>query len=196
MTLRLFALPIIGAGTRVDPRRAKYMEESAELAGVFYRFMDYGQHPGCLMVADVTNAQRNFLSGQPDVRLVPANLNNTVGAALTATRNTLEALHIPAGWVQSGTTWREVVRAVGGLFQFAQRYAGITNGQDLLPDGVDLNLTVAEVPQARRDSLAATAASFGYDTGAITGSTTIRATLKILADQWGDDPFYLGGMVF
>jgi hypothetical protein len=158
--------------------------------------MDYGHHPGCLMAADVNTTQRNFLSGQADVVLVPLNLDSTIGAALATTQAALEALQVPAGWVTSGTTWRAVVRMVGGLFQFAQRYAGLTDGQDLLPAGVNLDAAMSTVPQARRDAIQATADSFGYDTGAIGGGTTIRAALKILADQWGAAAFLLGGMVF
>jgi hypothetical protein len=197
MTWRLFTLPVVGAGTgQTDPRRPKYMNETPSLAGVQWAMMDYGHHPGCLMAADVTNTQRNTLSGQADVALVPVSLDTTVGSALAQTQNVLEALQVPAGWVQTTTTWREVVRSVGGLLQFAQRYAGLTNGQDLLPAGVNLNAAMSTVSQARRDAIQATADSFGYDTSAITGSTTIRQALKILGDQWGNAPFTLGGMVF
>ena len=197
MVWRLFVLPVVGSGSsRLDPRRPKYVVEEPALAGVPWAMMDYGHHPGCLLAADVTNQQRNLLSGKADVALVPLNLDTTVGANLTATQNVLEALHVPALWVTASDTWRVVVRTVGGLFQFAQRYAGLTDGQDLLPAGVNLNLTMADVPQARRDAIQATAESFGYDTSAITGATTIRAALKILGDQWGDDPFLLGGMTF
>jgi hypothetical protein len=199
MTWALYALPIAGTGANsTDPRRPKYVKEAPELAGLQWSMMDYGHNPHCLMAADVSPAQDAFLVAQADVRAIPDDLDSAVGGALNAVQNALEAMSIPAGWVTAGTTWREVVRTVGGLFQFAQRYASIANGQTFLPAGVNLNNTWGSISAARRTNVTNTAASFEppYSMAGITNGTTIRAALKLLADQWGDRPFVLGGMTF
>ncbi len=205
MAWRLFLTPLLGS---VGAKRApKYVPSalgpgSPELAGTRWWMTDYGNLPWCLLAADVDAAQLAFLSGQPDVRVIPANLDSTVGGGnVAAVRNALRAANLPNAWVTAGTNWRTVIRAVGGVMKFAARYAEMTGGDVLIPNGTDLNLTMGSLTQERRDNIQMVANWFGYDTSSIIGSTTIEQALKILADQWGDEPFIIGdppdnGMTF
>lgn len=203
MAWRLYTVPMITSGSR---RCIKYFATacgpaSAELIGAIANSTHYGASPWALVAADLTGAQHTFLSGQSDVRAAPVNLDNAIGAgALSTVVDYLEAADIPAGWVTAGTTWRALVRNLGGLFQFAQRYAAVASaagvGTTLIPPGANLNTEWQDIPQARQDAIIAAAASLGYSGDGITATTTARQILKTLADQWGAKPFQLGGMNF
>lgn len=190
---RLYVIPIVGSGSsRLDPRHPQYVNE----AGLDWSAMDYGAIPWCLCAADTDTAQDAALTANADVRGLPDNLDQAVGGATTAVRNALEVARLPAGWVTSATTYRAVVRAVAGLLQFAQRYTAVSGGQELVASQAALDLRVNQLSAQRRADLGDAADSLGYDTSAITGTTTVRQALKVLADQWGDRPFVLGGLTF
>lgn len=153
---------------------------------------DFGLLPTGLVACDVTNAQFNTLTGNSDVTGVPANIDNQIGAgALSAVRANLESLRIPGNWIQSTNTYREVLRFVSGLFQFAQRLHGL-HQRILIPDTLNLDNTWGDIPQGWQDDLRDTADSFNYDYSQVNASTPIRAILKSLGDQWGNTPFNLG----
>lgn len=197
MAWELYVVPIVQAGIYRGP---KYFESradpgAAELAGVQWAMMDYGSIPWGLVAADVDAAQDAFLAAQADVRNIPTALDDQIGGALTTVQNALEAARIPAGWVAASTTWRELLRAVAGLFQFAQRYTAIT-GNQLVTSTAVLNQRINQLTQAQRNALTQVATDLGYDTSGIAGNTLVRNALKILADQWGARAFYLGGITF
>lgn len=189
--MRYYILPIEQAGNARGPKYLKWRFDPSGL-DVFWSGMDYGLIPKMLVVADVTTAQHNGLSAQPDVLSLPADIDNTVTSqALPAVQTGLESLKIPGNWVHTSHTYRDILRMVGGLFQFAQRHHGL-HDQLIVPDNIDLSKTWGDLPLEWRQNLAATADSFGYDYSGVTASTTIRAILKNLSDQWGDTPINLG----
>lgn len=193
MAWRLYQIPITGSGTNhTDPRRPKYVVE----AGVPWAMMDYGAIPWALVAADVTNPQHNALAGNADVTAFPTNLQGTIGGNLNTVVNALEAARLPAGWVAASDTYATVARTVAGLMQFAQRYTAISGGQELVPSSINLNTQFGSLSQQRQDDLLATANSLGYSTAGLQATTTLRAILKNLADQWGARPFTLGGLTF
>ena len=193
MTWRLYTIPITGSGTNhTDPRRPKYVVE----AGVPWAMMDYGAIPWALVAADVTNGQHNALTSNADVTAFPTNLQGTIGGNLSTVVNALEAARLPAGWVNASDTYATVARTVAGLMQFAQRYTAISGGQELVPSSINLNTQFGSLSQQRQDDLLATANSLGYSTAGLQATTTLRAILKNLADQWGARPFTLGGLTF
>lgn len=192
MAVRVYLVPIIGTGTRQDPRRAKYF------AGVIPNFamMDYGLEPVGLVAADVTTAQNTSISANADVTTIPANLDAAPsGGALTATKNALESLNIPAGWVNGTQTYRDILRIVAQIFQLAQRIKGL-GGDRLFPAGVTLATQFQDLPSAYRQVLIDAATSFGWDISSLSGTNTLRVIFKTLADQWGNTPITLGPVTF
>ena len=185
----------VGGSTKPKYFAGRLTPAVPELAGVVSTAIFYGRAPWCIVGADLSAAQVTFLQAQSDVRVIPANLDSTVtGGQVATVRAYLRAAAIPSLFVQGNSTWRAVLRVVGGLFLFAGRYAALTGGQTLLPQGADLDAAWSTVPQQRRDSVLATAASFTppYDLSSVTDSTPIEDVLKLLGDQWGNQPLILG----
>lgn len=193
MTVRFYVLPI---ETNGDTRGPKYLDWrfDPDPPGIdcLWSMKDYGLINAALVAADVSAAQHASLSGYADVAAAPVNLDNNVTAgALPIVVNVLEALRIPAGWVTTAYTYREILRMIGGLFMFAQRHHGIHNEQ--LVDNVgQLDLEWNQIPLARRQRVVETADSLGYDYSAVQATWKIRRILKHLGDQWADTPILFG----
>jgi hypothetical protein len=164
-----------------------------------YFFSDFGMQPRTVPFDDnaivwiddaapLTPAQKSFLQAQPDAVAVPP-IDNTIGAgALGQVQGGLESLRIPADWVQVGMSYRMVLRVVVGMAQFLQRTAGLGNPVKL-PTGAALDLTMAELSAANRQTLqdaAATMPGGPLDVSAIGPTTTVRQVLYILGQQFAD----------
>lgn len=189
MALRVYFVPVIGDGlTIATPRRPKYI--SGVIAGAF-QCMDYGNEPTMLVAAEVTNAEHTAIAANPDVVVVPANLNNTIGVNLAAVQAALDSLNIPADWITSGMTYRTVLKWIALLFLLCQRFQGLVGGR-LFPAGITLNSTVGDLTVNVRQKLLQAAGSLHLDTSAITLAMTIRVALKTLANQISL-PISLGG---
>jgi len=155
-----------------------------------YVYMHYGAIHAGLVAAEVTPEQHTELTSYSDVTAAPLDIDQNVSAAaLPQVRQALEDLRIPADWVTTDYTYRDILRRVGGLFQFAQRHRGL-HGEELITSTAQLDLTWSQVPAAKRERVMETADSFGYDYSTVTGTWTVRRTLMHLANQWGDQPFY------
>lgn len=185
--LRFYLVPIIGTGTDDDPLVPKYIA-AADKA---YNAMDYGLRETMLVSVDVTGAEHTQLSGQPDVISVPADIDQEVGGATGAVSSALETLRLPANWVQSTHTYREILRIVAGVFQFAQRMSGLT-GQHIHDSGVTLNTAFENMPGVLRTALIDTANDLEYDWSGTTGAITLREILRIFAEAWGSRVFLFG----
>lgn len=195
MTIRLYLLPIAGSGVSPDDaRRPAYLSA----VGASGTMMDFGAEAVCLCAADTNDAQHEAITAETGTYSLPlAQLDSGIGAgALTAIQTWLENRNIPADWLTDGITWRELIRFVVGLFQLAQRYRGLSalagvSGQ-LFPSGVNLATRLNELPTAARNRLSAAAADLGYDTAGISGPTTLRVALRLLAAQWGSRSIPIG----
>lgn len=183
MALSLYVMPIAGAGTIDDPRGPKY---KSTLSGLVWSMFDYGNEPWALVgVQDIPPATDTTLDGNPDVFGLPANLSQTMGSVGTrnTVRNRLEAVNIPGTWVQTSTTYLSVVKFIGAVCQFAQRYQGQTGGL-WFTGGVTLDSTFSSLPLSARNGLTSAAASFGFDTSGFTGASTLRAIIQSAGDQY------------
>lgn len=190
MTIRFYVVPLIGAGVHGDARRPKYI---AAISGLAWGAMDYGLYDVALVAADVSAGQHTSISANSDVVSAPANIDNTITAgALTNVKSALEALNIPANWATTANTYRDVLRVVAGIFQFAQRYHGMHNKQ-LLPSGVTLDTQFQDLPAAMQTELVDVADSMQIDRSGATGTITVRQILKAFADAWQGKTFYIGG---
>lgn len=192
MTIRLYLVPL--DESTPGYRGPKYLRWRMNPNGldVVWNAMDYGLHPVALVVADVDTVQHNTLIGNSGVVSLPANLDQSIGAALANVQNALEGLSIPSDWVTAGMTYRRVVRSVLCLFQIAQRYHGMHVAR-LLEQGT-LDTTVGQLSPATRQRLNQAAQSMGFDTSGISSTWTMRRALKYLLDQW-TLPIQIGGLV-
>lgn len=188
--VRFYIVPKTGAGTRADSVRPKYIGD----LGIGYSAMDYGLENTFLAACAPDAATHTSLASNLDVIAIPQGLDSAIGlTALSTVQAKLEGLHVPAGWVNETHTYRDVVRAVGKMFVFMQRF----HGQQLrtfFESGVTLDTRINQLTQAQRQALLDAATSLGLDTSSITGSMLIRQALKTLADQMSG--FVLGGEVF
>lgn len=191
MAWLLYIDPIETNGTT---RSAKYLKSRSGTGTIeaAYSLMPFGNEPWGLLAADLTSQQDTDLMANADVSSIPLTFDSNLTAGqVTAVVNKLETINVPAGWVNTGITWRQLLRTVMGLFQFSQRFAGIT-GKEIFQAGVNLSLQFNQLSAANRQALIDTANTFGYDTSSLSGTSTLRQILKTMADQWGSKPLTLG----
>jgi hypothetical protein len=196
MTRRYYILPIEVNGTARGPKYFpwRFDPDPPALINEPWAMMDYGLMPTALLTSDLTAQEHSDLTANSDVIAPPANIDNTITAgALSQVQDALELLKIPAAWVSTSNTYREVLRVVAGVFQFAQRYFGLY-GKSIFDEVTGLGTTWSELSTTFQDELLATAESMHIDTSGLTANTTMRTILKRLADAWEGTPIYLGGV--
>jgi len=189
MAVRFFIVPIV---TLSNPRATRGPKYIGDLAGVLWQAMDYGKEDTMLVGADLSAAQITSVSANSDVTTIPAALDSTVGANLATVQSALEALNIPAGWATSGMTYRQIVGVVGRVFQILQRFKGAKIVR--LFQGKTLDSTMSDFTSDQQTAMTTAVERIGLSTAGITGSTTLRAAIKALADQ--RPPFILMGETF
>lgn len=191
MAFRLYLVPAIGAGTMLDPRRAKYFQE----LGAAYTSMDFGFQPVFIACADLSTANDAAVTANADVFAFPFDLAPQISGDQNTLGTALEAKNIPAHWLTGAFTWLEAVRTVLGMFQFAQRLNGVI-GNIVLIDETNrtLNTQWNAIPADIRSGILTAASSLRYDTSFIANNTQVRAILKNFADQWSSRPFIFGGI--
>lgn len=189
--IRLYLMPLIGAGTKDDSRRPKY--EATHMAGLSWSMMDYGNEPiGLVGIKDISTATHLLLAAELDVLALPQDLDTQIGAQLATVQNAMESRSIPAGWVQGTFTYRQVIRIVAQAFAFMQRLQFITPNR-LLTGAVNLDTRFNQLPVAMRNDLVSAANSLQYDTSSLSGTSTLRVILKTMADQWRQIELIIGG---
>lgn len=179
MAIRFYLVPKDGDGTPLlNPFRPKY------LSGLTFWAMDYGREPFFLAAADVTDPQHTAIVANADVSAFPQNLDAQVGANLAATQAALETRNMPGSWVQSTHTFRNVLRGVATLCRVAQRYDALFVSR-IFQAGLTLDTTVSQLTQTQRDRLQTAATVLGVDYSSVTGATTLRQVLRVVAQQLG-----------
>ena len=154
-----------------------------------YVYMSYGLIPAGLFCVSVTQAQHEQLVANPDVEAAPENIDQNISdIAIPRVQAVMEQLRIPADWVNNTYTYREILRMIAGLFQFAQRHRGL-HGEDLIDNQAQLDLRWNQIPQDRRLRILATADDMGYDYSEVENTWLVRQILKHLSDQWGEREF-------
>ena len=192
MAFRLYLIPIIGAGVKGDARRPKYLGDGTIASP--WSGMDYGLDRWMVVGADLSVADDSTLAGQPDVLALPVNLALQLTAPqVTTMQAALEAINLPAGWVDTTFTWQQVVRIVLGVLSFMQRFAALS-GASLFPTGVTLATTVGGLAVSARTNLLQAAMELGLDTSGVTGSSTLRQVLKNVGTQLQARPYTIGGV--
>jgi hypothetical protein len=182
VTLNLYVIPLTEAGEK-GGRRPKY---SASVFPTFgWGMFDYGEEPWCLVgIVDIDAPTDTALKANADVRAIPTNLDQAIGAGpLTTVRNSLETANIPGTWVLATNTWRDVVQFVGAVCQYAQRFQFGTGGL-WFTGGITLDSTFSQLPLAARNGMLSAATSFGFSTAGLTGSSTLRQVLLSVGQQY------------
>lgn len=194
--IRYYVMPIITVpvGDRLV-RIPKYIFHEGNEGGVAVQLwspMDYGLIDACIVACMLTQEQHEILVAEPDCVAAPEILDNAISEiAIPKVQQVLEALRIPADWVTSAYTYRQILRMMAGLFQFAQRHHGLHN--EALIDNVDqLDITWSVIPADRKARILQTADSLGYVYTDVTSTWTVRRILKYLGDQWGTRVFLFG----
>jgi hypothetical protein len=184
MVRSIYEMPLIPS-PKGDGRMPKYFN-LINSNGLDWNGWSYGNEPHCLVgVLDVPPAVDATLVADSQVFKLPDNLDTTIGS--TSTRNTvrtrLEQDELPGQWVQTTTTYREIVRVVGACCRFAESYEYMGLGP-WFSGTVHIASTFSALTAAQQQGIRDTAASLGLDQTIIIGTNTIRDVLKNLADQY------------
>lgn len=159
--------------------RPKYVTE----LGVDWAVCRFGVTAGdpSIAWANATPEQETSVAAHADAVVVPP-LDNAIGAgALTAVKAQVEAMSLPAQWVQVGMTYRTVVRVLVGMAQLLQFMRGL--GQPTTIVG-HLDDTIGSFPLAVRQALAQAADGLGINRDNITGATLLREALRDVGQQF------------
>lgn len=187
-SVRVYLMPSV---TNANGKEPKYMS----LLGPDAAGMDYGPEDDYIVASTVTAEQHAALIANADVLAIPQNLDaNLTAGAVTTAQNWLEGRNIPADWVTTSLSYRQVLRIVAQMFQFAQRYQAVSNNARLFPAGTTLATTIGKLDATTKANWQNTASSLGYSFAGINNSSTTRQALKTLGQQWGSRPIYLGGV--
>lgn len=201
MTARIYVMPIVGDGASFLTRRRPKWADQVRAAGGGWGMVDYGTEPVCIVQIEAEDALHATIAADTQVRQVPVNLDNTLTAGqVTNVGNFLEALWIPAQWLNTSRTWRQVLRVVAGVFQLNQRWNGIAiqrggASRTIFADGRDFTRTVGSLPQAARDDLAVLFSDLGLDASGVTGATTLRQLLAGAGMQFAQRPITMLGAI-
>jgi hypothetical protein len=195
--LHYYAVPKIGDGlTILTAFVPKYFRSPQDpTAPIALSQMDYGLENIYLVAADVDATQHTALTANSDVLSMPIPIENNVSAlALGVIQTKYEAGNLPAQWVTTALTYRQVLALTLRLVQLMQRFHGMFGR--LFIGGLTLDSRVNQIPAGARTQLAEAAQSMGADTSSIVGTTLIREALVICAQQLFPQGITFGGEVF
>lgn len=159
---------------------------------------DYGFVPYGLVFVDMTQAEFDVLTVQPDVYTFPGDLDTPVSDSNIDIF--FEGINLPTDWLTPSTTYRELLRNTAGMFEFNQRYAGIYaeryGGVHSVFDIATLNTRLRQMTTQEREIFLETVASFGYDPSIINTNSQLRLLLRQAASFWENRFFSIGGFSF
>jgi len=190
--IRLYILPIDHQGIYRGPMHLKWRFNPAGL-DVQWGMIDYGHIDITLVLCpNISLADHTTLTGYADVLPFPENLDQPV--ADQAFKDSLEVLHIPTDWATPSTTYRQLLRCLGGLFIFGQRYSHIAHGP-LFGNGVTLDTNFKSLSAAQQSAFNATALGMGAPSE-VSGNPKLRTLAKMVGDLWGAKKFIMCGVEF
>lgn len=197
--IRFYLMPI---ETINNCRGPKYIQWSApgvesdpaDLA-IPFSMMDYGFLPNALVLAkSIGQADHDNLVANSDVFGFPENLDQPVSDPGIDTF--FEAVNIPTDWLTPSTSYREMLRQMAGMFQFNQRYGGISGVNASLFDNATLDTRLREMSDQEQAWFLATVESFGYEPALVPTNAKLRQLVKTAGTYWDDQTFYMGGVAF
>lgn len=186
------AVPVMRAGLELpNSQTAEHFGATPGVQSV--AMMPFGNEGHYLVAVEAEADVHTALAALPNVLALPEDLDSRI-TGVTALRSALEARNMPAHWITTSLTYRQALRGLAGMFQFAGIYHAET-GLRLFRAGIDLTTRMNQIPAAERTRLTEVAAKTGLDTSGVAGTTTVRQLLKLLGDQWLDRQIYLGSGV-
>ena len=196
MAFRLYLVPIIGTGTNTDPRKPKYFMSGTLTTPSTWTGIDYGIEPWMVVGSDLSVVDDAAIVAQPDAFGLPFDLTpNLTAGQVTTVQNKLEAINLPADWVNTTLTWQQVVRIVLGVMGFIQRLMSFTSNGSLFAGAVTLATTISQLPASMRTNLTQCATGMNLDISSISGSTTLRQALFILGNQLSTRSIAINGVI-
>lgn len=157
--------------------RPKYF---IDLTGEKYSTLFYGWMPHALIQADLDQPTHDSIVANPDVEVLPANLNQTIN--LSAVQTILSDRDIPISWLNSSLTYLQVLRRLEALFNFARKYQGYLAHKMIRAVWVN-DVTLNQLPGFLVSDLQEAADFFSLDTTGITGTTTVEELMVNFAAQ-------------
>lgn len=200
MPVNLFLLPLVGAGTRADPRRGKYSKHPQVTVRSTVR---YSSLDDAIVLIKAPQAYLDSVIAEPDSTLLATqdNIDDqlTAGQA-NAAKTIFEASFIPNLFINEGDTRREVIRGVVGMFMFSQRMEGMFGEgwrAKAQAAGMTLNSTWQDFPQVLKDALITVRDDRGWTNAelGVTNTSTMREILKAISDQFESMPITMGRFV-
>jgi len=159
-----------------------------------WSMMPYGFFSYALVLAhDITQTDHVALILHTDVYNFPDDLDTAVSDPNIDVF--FEGINIPTDWLTPSTTYRELLRQLAGMFQFNQRYRGISEGHDLF-ETATLDTRLRNLSSQEKIWFDATVVSFGYDPNLINDNSFLRQLIKQAGNFWSGQPFTMGGVVF
>ena len=107
-----------------------------------------------------------------------------------------ENINIPTDWLTPATTYRELMRQTAGIFQFNQRYGGISGVGASIFDNADLDTRLRQMTTEEQEWFYLAVESFGYSRDLINDNNQLRLFIKQAGSYWEDQKFLIGGVEF
>lgn len=197
--MRIYILPIVRElepdGVTFD-RHPKYVYKNTLFDA--WSGVDYGTENVCILgVPNSTTFNHDYLTANNDVFSLPEDIDQLMtGNAVNTAQTFLESLNIPANWIDATKTYREVIKVIIGLFQFNQRWAGLTFGlSSPFTEGLDLNTRFNQMNFATKTNLQACFDTLNIDRSALNNTSTIREVLIEFGHQFSAREIKLAGEI-
>jgi hypothetical protein len=191
--LRIYLLPLEVIGTARGPKYFvwKY-NQGNPVHSTEWGLIDYGFEPTCMMVAQVTQADHDFLAVQSDVYAFPENIDATLGGQVSSLRTAMEAFNIPADWINASKTFREVIHMIAAVCLLMQRIKGILgNWGPFTQGGYSLSTKFSEMSLNEQGALSVAFGDMGFTS--IDPADNLRKLLRDYGDAWAGKRILIGG---
>ena len=181
-------MPYVDTVTVHGPSRlAKYESEfTADNPSITRGIFTYGGEPWCLVgLLDLAPTAEATIAAHPDVFELPADLETTMASVgvRNQRRSQLETANIPGTWIQTTTTYREVLRFVGACCQFMQGYEGL-DAAPIFTGGITLDTTYGTLTTVQRQAVSDAALWMGLSTVPLVTTDTLRTVLQALGNDF------------
>ena len=198
MTTRLYIIPVIHL-TDLHYNVPAYLPHrfhaaTAGLEGVPWAWTTYLLEDVALLIADTSDTQHALLDAQAGVFPV-ANLDGTIPntGVRNRIRTALEDGFVPATWINTGMVYRNILRALAGMFHYHNRAVALAQGR-IFTGGVTLSTTVSQLTTAQQAALSQAAQDVGVDYSGVTGATALRAVFLLANNHYNAGrPYEING---
>lgn len=205
-TYRFYISALTGTGTRADPRRSTVAKiVQANGGGQFSDMMNVAT-PFRFSVAFADSTVHALCVADPNVKALSAELADQagvdafmaspVGVIPNGLKTVMEGAGIPLDWVDAvNNTDRDAWAYIATWHFMVQRASGqgMTNVVAFL--GNNLDSTVAQVPAAARNAIAAFMDGLGIDRTWVVNATLVRAIVTFIVNRYVRDPYIFGPVI-